>query len=87
VKAVLASLPVREKVAVVRLVAEGPYSFVTPVGRLLPQFEAQIADRAFAANVTWEVLAPEEHAAALTAALLDLGRGEIAVRPLAIAPG
>jgi uncharacterized YigZ family protein len=86
VKAALAALSVREKVALVRLVAEAPYSFVTPVGRLLPDFEAQIADRTFAADVTWEIVAPEEHAAALTAALLDLGRGEIAVRPLAIAP-
>jgi hypothetical protein len=33
----------------------------------------------FAADVTWEISVPEERAAALTAALVELSRGEIEV--------
>ncbi len=79
VKAVLQVLPRKEKVSLARLVATGPYGLVTPVARLLPDFEARIADQAFAADVTWEIEVPEERAAALTTALMELGRGGIMV--------
>jgi uncharacterized YigZ family protein len=81
VKAVLAVLPTMEKVTLARLVAAGPYSYVTPVARLLPDFEARIADQAFAADVTWEIVAPEERIGALKSALVELSRGEIVVTP------
>jgi putative IMPACT (imprinted ancient) family translation regulator len=70
-----------EKVTLARLVAAGPYSYVTPVARLLPDFEARIADQAFAADVTWEIVAPEERIGALKSALVELSRGEIVVTP------
>ena len=62
VKAVLAALPVAEKIVLARLIASGPYSYVTPVSRLLPGFEAHIAEQAYAADVTWEIEVPEERA-------------------------
>ena len=59
------------------LLASGPYSYVTPVERLLPDFEATLVSRDFAADVTWEIRAPEEKVAALGAALVDMSHGEI----------
>lgn len=79
VKAALEELPVKEKVALRTLLASGPYNLVTPVARLLPEFEATIADQTFAADVTWHITVPEEHAGALAAALVDLSSGVIEV--------
>ncbi len=79
VKAVLAALPVTEKVARRRLAAAGAYRWITPVARLLPQYEARIVDQGYAADVTWEIEVPEEQAAGLAAALIELSRGEIEV--------
>jgi len=79
VKAVLAALPTHEKIAFADLIACGPYSWVTPVARLLPGFEAQLTDQTFAADVTWQVRVPEEHAARLAAALIEISHGEIEV--------
>jgi putative IMPACT (imprinted ancient) family translation regulator len=76
---VLAELPVKEKVALRTFLASGPYSYVTPVNRLLPEYEAQITGQEFAADVTWQITLPEERADALAAALVDLSRGEIEV--------
>jgi uncharacterized YigZ family protein len=79
VKAVLAELPVKEKVALRTFLASGPYHWVTPVARLLPEYEARLTGQDFAADVTWEITLPEERAEALAAALVDLSHGEIEV--------
>jgi uncharacterized YigZ family protein len=79
VKAVLEALPVVEKVARTTVLAAGPYRWVTPVERLLPDFEAAVAEQEFAADVTWRITLPEERAAALAAALVELSHGEIEV--------
>ncbi len=79
VKAVLEVLPVREKVTYTTVLASGPYSCVTPVERLLPDHEATILNRDFAADVTWQIQVPEEKAAGLVAALVELSHGAIEV--------
>jgi uncharacterized YigZ family protein len=79
VKAVLTVLPVQEKIILRTVLASGPYSWVTPVARLLPAFEAHVADQQFAADVTWRINVPEEQARALAAALVELSHGEIEV--------
>jgi uncharacterized YigZ family protein len=79
VKAALAILAITEKVARVTLVAAGPYHWATPVLRLLPQYEARVVDQQYAADVTWEILVPEEQASELVAALTELSRGEIEI--------
>jgi uncharacterized YigZ family protein len=79
VRLALSELKVKEKVAYRTLLASGPYNFITPVERLLPGFEAMITSQDFAADVTWQISVPEEHADALAAALIDLSRGEIEV--------
>lgn len=77
VKAVLAELPVTEKVVLATVVLTGPYRWVTPVARLLPQFEASCTGQEYAADVTWTIQLPEEHAQPLVQALIDLSHGEI----------
>jgi uncharacterized YigZ family protein len=79
VKAVLVVLPVCEKVSLMTLLASGPYRWITPVERLLPDFEANVTEQTFAADVTWRIALPEERAAALSAALIELSHGEIEV--------
>ncbi len=61
------------------MIASGPYNWVTPVARLLPEYEAHIIDQTYAADVTWQIRVPEEQAASLMAALIDLSHGEIEV--------
>jgi putative IMPACT (imprinted ancient) family translation regulator len=70
---------VTEKIAYADMIASGPYNWVTPVARLLPVHEAHIIDQTYAADVTWQIRVPEEHAANLAAALIDLSHGEIEV--------
>ena len=79
VKAVLETLPTQEKVARRTLLASGPYNLITPVERLLPDFEARIAEQSFAADVTWHIIVPEEHTAALAAALVELSHGAMEI--------
>ena len=79
VKTVLAELPLTEKVARTTVQMRGSYHWVTPVERLLPAFEAQIADQTYAADVTWRLSVPVERAPGLTAALVELSHGEIVV--------
>lgn len=79
VKAVLEVLPVREKMTYATLLLSSAYHWVTPVERLLPEFEATVIGRDFAADVTWQVQAPEEQAEGLAAALMELSHGEIEV--------
>jgi uncharacterized YigZ family protein len=79
VKAVLAALPIQEKIIYVDMIAVGPYHWVTPVARLLPGYEAQIVDQTFAVDVTWQLRVPEERAAALAEALVSLSNREIEV--------
>src|SRR5512138_1071406 len=62
VKAVLAELPVVEKVRRVELVVRGSYHWITPVARLLPEFEAEVIGQEYAEAVTWRLLVPEERA-------------------------
>jgi uncharacterized YigZ family protein len=77
VKAALTEVPVTEKVATVVVLARGPYSWITPVERLLPDFEAQSIGPVYAADVTWHIRVPEERAGDLAKALRELSHGEI----------
>ncbi len=61
------------------MLVSGPYAYVTPVERLLPEFEAAVLARDFAADVTWQIQAPEERVEALAAALVELSRGELEI--------
>jgi uncharacterized YigZ family protein len=79
VKAALAELRLVEKVEWAVLLVLGPYTWIAPVARALPEFEAQIVDQAYAADVTWHIRVPLERAGALRAALIELSHGELEV--------
>lgn len=79
VKAALEVLPVWEKVSYRVMLVSGPYSYVTPLERLLPGFEATLVSRDFAADVTWQIQAPEEQIEPLATALVELSRGELEI--------
>jgi uncharacterized YigZ family protein len=79
VKAALAQLPLAEKVARRHLMLIGAYHWVSALDRLLPTYEAQAEERTYDANVTWRVTVPEERLEALTAALIEMSRGEIVI--------
>ena len=83
VKNGLAALALVEKIDRVDLIVRGPYHWIVPVTRLLPDFEARVDDQDYSSDVTWRISVPEERAAALAAALVNLSRGEIEVVPRA----
>jgi uncharacterized YigZ family protein len=79
VKLVLASLPLQERVAWATIRARSPYRWITPVTRLLPDFEATISDQAFDDSVHWSVTVPAERETELAAALVELTHGEMEI--------
>lgn len=79
VKVALAELPTREKIAWAILHARTPYHWVTPINRLLPDYEAHVADQRYTDIVAWDLAVPEEQLAALSAALTELTHGEIEI--------
>jgi putative IMPACT (imprinted ancient) family translation regulator len=79
IKLALENLPLAEKVSLVQLVVVLDYSHVTPVQRLLPDFEAVVVAEAYAADVTYRVRLPEENAADLAQALVSLTSGQVLI--------
>ena len=79
VKQVLETLPVCEKIAWETVRARGPYRWVTPVTRLLPDYEATISDQTYDDLVNWVIAVPEERKRDLEAMLVDLTHGEMEI--------
>lgn len=79
VKQVLETLPVTEKIAWETVRARGPYRWVTPVARLLPDYEATISDQTYDDLVNWVIAVPEERKRDLEAMLVDLTHGEMEI--------
>jgi len=77
VKLGLAELPLKEKVSWTTLRVVSPYHWITPITRLLPDYEARLGAQDFSDVVQWEIDVPEEKAAPLAAALTELTHGEI----------
>ena len=75
----LATLPVLERVPSVTLELVVEYSAVTPLQRLLPEYEVQVLDQQFAADVTYRLKLPEEHADSFTARVVELTNGQALV--------
>ncbi len=79
VKAVLEQLPLAAKITARGFRLRMPYADVSAVERVLPEFEARITHRDYAAEVTCNVTVPEESAEAFLRALANLSRGRISV--------
>jgi uncharacterized YigZ family protein len=79
VRAALALLPLKEKVRIRTLRVSGAYHWISALDRLLPSYEAQVDERIFDAEVTWQLTVPEERLDALVAALMELSGGQIRI--------
>ena len=76
VKAVLAVLPRTEKVERVAVRVELPYACFAALQRLLSEYEAEVVDQRFAAEVALELRLPVESVAAFRERVADLSRGQ-----------
>jgi uncharacterized YigZ family protein len=76
VKAVLAVLPRTEKIERVTVRVELPYACFAALQRLLSEYEAQVVDQRFAAEVALELHLPVDSVAAFRERVADLSRGQ-----------
>jgi putative IMPACT (imprinted ancient) family translation regulator len=79
VKLALATLPRAIHLPTVDLLVVIDYASVTPVQRLLPQFEARVQDETYGAQVTYLLRLPEERAPALQQRLVELTSGQVSI--------
>ena len=75
VKLALESLPLAEHRAMTQLQARIPYAFITPLQRLLPDYEAEIASQDFGTDVTYLLRLPEERVQPFIDAVVGLTHG------------
>jgi len=76
VKAVLAVLPRTEKIERVTVRVELPYACFASLQRILSEYEAQVVDQRFAAEVALELHLPVDSVAAFRERVADLSRGQ-----------
>ncbi len=79
VQSALASLPLVEKIPYVELDVMIDYAAVTPVKRILPDFEAESVSEDYAVDVTFHIKLPEEHMEDFIAAVTSLTNGQAIV--------
>lgn len=79
VKLALVDLPIAQHTPMSELDVLLPYASVSPLLRLLPQFEASLLHETYAAEVSFRLRLPADRAPAFTAALTELTRGEAVV--------
>lgn len=76
VQLALAGLPTAERVPKSDLTLVVDYSAVTVLKRLLPDFEAEVLDEEYAADVTYRLRLPDEHLPDFTQAINALTNGQ-----------
>ena len=84
VKLALATLPLAQHTPTVDLLVVIDYASVTPVQRLLPEFEAQVRSEEYGADVTYHLRLPQEHAPALQQRLVELTNGQVLIEARAV---
>jgi len=72
----LASLPLTEKVPKAALTLLFDYANVTPIQRILPEFEAEVQSEEYATDVAYEILLPLEQLTPFTTAITELTNGQ-----------
>ena len=82
----LRQLPVREKIIPARYEVVLDYSRITLFKRLLPQYEAVVAQERFGADAEFTILLPREYAQRFMAELLEMTDGEALVFDLNAPP-
>jgi len=81
VKLALETLPLAEHRATTDLEVVIPYAFVTPLQRMLPEYEAEVLAEEYGADASYRLRLPEEQAAPFTEALIGLTHGAALVGP------
>lgn len=76
VQLALASLPTVERVPRSQITLLFDYSSITPLKRLLPEYEAEVLDEEYAADVTYHLRLPTEHLDAFSEAVTALTNGQ-----------
>ncbi len=79
VQQALQTLPTLERVPKLELTVVVEYAAITPLRRILPDFEAAIVAEEFGADVTLSILLPQAQASAFTQAVTDLTHGQALV--------
>jgi uncharacterized YigZ family protein len=79
VKLALETLPRGMHVPKADLLVVIDYASVTPVQRLLPEFEAEVQSEEYGAEVIYRLRLPEEHAPALEQRLMELTNGQVLI--------
>lgn len=82
VKLALAALPVAQHMTMAEMEVVVAYSGVTPLLRLLPQFEAKSLHEHYGANVSYRLRLPADRTAALAEALTALTNGDVLIEEL-----
>lgn len=80
----LDTLPLVEHVPRATMTVVIPYSAVTPLQRLAPEYEVEILSEEFAVDVTFVIKLPEERAPHFQAELTELTNGEALVEVIQV---
>lgn len=79
VQLALASLPTIERVPRAEVMVVVGYSAVTPLQRILPQYEVEILNQEFETDATFHLRLPQERLEAFAAAVIELTNGQALV--------
>lgn len=79
VQLALQTLPTLERVPKLELTVVVEYAAITPLRRILPDFEAEVFAEEFSADVTFSIRLPESQADAFSQAIIDLTHGQALV--------
>jgi len=82
VKLALATLPLAEHRVTTDLEVVIPYTFVTPLQRMLSEYEAEVVAEEYGADVSYRLRLPQEQVAPFTDALIGLTSGAALVEPV-----
>jgi uncharacterized YigZ family protein len=83
VKLALATLPLAQHVPTIDLLVVLDYASVTPIQRLLSEFEAKVLDEDYGVDVTYRLRLPVDRAPALQQRLVELTNGQVLIESLA----
>ncbi|HEY80452.1 MAG TPA: YigZ family protein [Anaerolineae bacterium] len=75
VKQALATLPLAEHRVMATMEVVIPYAFITPLQRLLPDYEAKILSEEYGADAAYRLQLPLEHSATFADAVIGLTHG------------
>ena len=78
----LKKLPLAERIVYERFVVVIGYASVEPFQRLLPEFEAEVENEVYGADVDFRLKLPRERVAAFKAAVVDLMNGKVVLEEI-----